>query len=93
MEARKITRVEFIEASGIYWKHVLMLPQHLMEVCPCFKEYLAPDTYPYLYQRDIVKLSPMGVYRYQILQSPHIATLLTMYALQRLEASTKNQDD
>jgi len=84
----KITRGELIAASDLYWKHVLKLPPHLQEVCPTFKMYLVPDTYPYLYHRDIVKLSPMGVHRYQMLQSPHIFTLLTMYALQRLEAST-----
>lgn len=89
MVSRKITRAELTDASALYWKHVLQLPEHLKEVCPSFKEYLVPDTYPYLYQRDIVKLSPMGVQRYEMLQSPHIFTLLTMYALQRLEAKTK----
>jgi len=89
----KITRGELINASSIYWTYVLKLPADLQEVCPSFKEYLAPDTYPYLYQRDQVELSPMGVYRYQMLQSPHIVTLLTLYALQRIEASTENQDE
>lgn len=88
----KITRNELIEASSQYWDAVFKLPEHLQEVCPAFKEYLVPDTYPYLYQRDWVKLSPLGVHRYGILQSPHILTLLTMYALQRLEAKTKMND-
>lgn len=51
-----------------------------------------PDTTPYLYQREWVELSPMGVHRYEMLQSPHRLTLLTMYALQRLEAKTKMDD-
>lgn len=88
----KISRAELIEASSQYWKTVFKLPPHLQEHCPAFKEYLVPDTYPYLYQRDWVKLSGMGVHRYQMLQSPHIITLLTMYALQRLEAKTKMDD-
>lgn len=85
MEARKITRVELLEAGDRYWTNVFKLPTHLQEACPPFKEYLVPDSYPYLYQRDWVKLSPMGVHRYQMLQSPHVLTLLTIYALQRLD--------
>lgn len=83
----KISREQLEEAGYRYWSTVFKLPPHLMEVCPSFKEYLAPDTYPYLYQRDWVKLSPMGVHRYQMLLSPHIITLLTIYALQRLETT------
>lgn len=85
----KISRDELLKASSQYWEAVLKLPRHLQEYCPRFKEYLAPDTYPYLYQRDIVTLSTLGVQRYQMLQSPHILTLLTIYAIQRLEASTE----
>lgn len=85
MEARKITREQLEEASSRYWTTVFKLPNHLIKVCPGFKEYLVPDTYPYLYQRDWVELSPMGIHRYQMLQSPHLLTLLTIYALQRIE--------
>jgi len=93
MQDRKITRDELIEASSKYWDTVFKLPTHLQEHCPAFKEYLTPDSYPYLHQRDIVTLSPKGVHRYEMLQSPHIVTLLTMYALQRIEASMENQDE
>jgi len=64
-----------------------MLPKHLQEACPAFKEFLAPDTYPYLGQADYVTLSPLGVQRYKMLHSPHVLTLLTLYVLQQLEAS------
>ncbi len=89
----QITRVELRVASDKYWRTVFKLPWYLQKVCPAFKEYLAPDKYPYLYQRDQVELSIKGVQRYQNLFSPHVVTLLTMYALQRIEASTGEIQD
>lgn len=89
MEARMITRLQLEEASCRYWGAVRNLPSHLMAACPGFKEYLAPDTYPYLHTPSWVWLSPTGLHRYQMLQSPHVVTLLTIYALQRLEQSNE----
>ncbi len=89
MSSRTISREQLEEAASRYWGNVIKLPAHLAKVMPGFKTFLAPDSFPYLYQRDWVKLSPLGVHRYQILHSPHVLTLLTIYALQRLEQSNE----
>lgn len=81
-----ITRLQLLEASALYWDAVSKLPAVLQEACPEFKDFLVPDRYPYLHQTDWVTLSTKGAGRYEMLHSPHIITLLTIYAIQSMEA-------
>lgn len=82
-----ITRVQLLEASARYFEAVRKLPPHLQEVCPSFKMFLVPDRYPYLHQSLYVRLSNAGLERYRMLLSPHVTTLLTIYAIQLRQSS------
>lgn len=90
----KISTDDFILEEIRYQGFVRALPKELQEVCQEFHRFLSPakwsiiDRGAWLYKAYIdggtLELSITGEKRWAMMKSPHAATLIRIYALQRL---------
>jgi len=82
----EITDDELASASFRYCDAVAELPPTLRWKMPSFHEFLSP-AHTTNFNQDWISLSMTGTQRYKMLQSPHVVTLLAIYAAQRFDTN------
>lgn len=98
----EISTDDFILEEIRYQGFVRALPQELRDLCPTFCRFLSPanwsmiDRGTWLYKAYVdggtLELSITGAQRWAMMKSPHAATLIRMYALQRLPHELKETE-
>ena len=84
----EITSEEYLHAWIRYIEILITLPEDLRAVCPRFEKFLSPANYTN-FSTNPVKLSITGTERYKMMLSPHVNTLLAMYAAQRFDKNNE----
>lgn len=80
----EISKDQYIESLIKYQIALAQLSPELRRKCPSnFNKFLSPANYTN-FDNDSIELSLTGTERYKMIWSPHVVTLLAIYAAQRI---------
>lgn len=76
-----LSRKRYIETVSMYWETIDKLPVPMQRMFPAFNTFVNNAVF---LEREWMELTPAGTRLYELLHSPHAATLLAIYAHRHL---------